>query len=74
VRHSILRVHQKHFHHFSTQVKLVLACCILLNWILRWRIDEFLDEDDVTPDGIDYGHCVSEGDSQALEEQEVEVG
>src|SRR5664279_2691017 len=40
---------QKPFHPFETQVKLVLACCILHNWIL--------DEEDVMPDlGEDLGH------------------
>jgi hypothetical protein len=28
-------------------------------------VDFFPDEVDVTPDGIDYGHGVSQGDSQA---------
>jgi hypothetical protein len=33
-------------------VKLVLACCILHNWILDWGEDEYVpDVDDVTPDG-----------------------
>jgi hypothetical protein len=52
LRHSILRVtierafaalknrfkilDQKPFHTFPTQVKLVLACCIVHNWILGW--------------------------------------
>jgi hypothetical protein len=39
---------QKPFHTFSTQVNLVLACCILHNWILGWGIDSFFpDEDEV---------------------------
>jgi hypothetical protein len=50
----------KPFYHFSTQVKLVVACCILHNWILLWGIDEFFpDEKDVTSDDIDYGDGVS---------------
>ena len=52
---------QKPFHPFETQVKLVLACCILHNWILGWGIDEYFpDEDDVTPDDDDddVGHGV----------------
>jgi hypothetical protein len=28
------------FHPYKTQVKLVLACCILHNWILRHGLDE----------------------------------
>ena len=47
---------QKPFHPFETQVKLVLACCILHNWILGWGIDEhFLSEKDVTPDDLHLG-------------------
>jgi hypothetical protein len=35
----------KPFHPYKTQVKLVLACCILHNWILRFGQDEhFPDE------------------------------
>ena len=53
---------QKPFHLFPTQVKLVLACCILHNWILGWGLDQyFLHEDDVTPDDDDdddVGHGV----------------
>jgi hypothetical protein len=30
----------KPFHPFKTQVKLVLACCILHNWILNYGVDE----------------------------------
>ena len=40
---------QKSFHPFETQVKLVLACCIIHNWILGWGIDEhFHAEEDAT--------------------------
>jgi hypothetical protein len=28
------------FHPFKTQVKLVLACCILHNWIIGFGLDE----------------------------------
>jgi hypothetical protein len=50
---------QKPFHTFPTQVKLVLACCILHNWILGWGEDEYVpDEAEVTPDGDDSGHGV----------------
>lgn len=60
LRHSILRVaierafaalenrfkviDQKPFHIFDTQVKLVLACNILHNWILGWGEDDFFEE------------------------------
>ena len=56
LRHSSLRVtverafgalknkfrilNNKPFHPHKTQVKLVLACCILHNWILRHGLDE----------------------------------
>jgi hypothetical protein len=57
---------QKPFHTFPTQVKLVLACCILHNWILGWGKDKYVpDVDDVTPDGDDSGHGVEQGDIQA---------
>jgi len=32
----------KPFHTYKTQVKLVLACCILHNWILSFGIDEIV--------------------------------
>jgi hypothetical protein len=58
LRHSSLRVtverafgslknrfrilYNKPFHPYKTQVKLVLACCILHNWILRFGQDEVI--------------------------------
>lgn len=33
-------IDNKPFHPFKTQVKLVLACCILHNWILGHGVDE----------------------------------
>ena len=33
-------LYNKPFHPYKTQVKLVLACCILHNWILRFVHDE----------------------------------
>ncbi|XP_051216321.1 protein ALP1-like [Lolium perenne] len=57
---------QKPFHTFSTQVKLVLACCILHNWILGWGVDSlFPDENEVHPDEIDVGHGVVATDNMA---------
>jgi hypothetical protein len=60
---------QKPFHTFLSQVKLVLACCILHNWILGWGMwgeDEYVpNEAEVTPDGDDSGHGVEQGDIQA---------
>jgi hypothetical protein len=49
----------KPFHTFSTQGKLVLACCILHKWILGWGEDDYVpDEVDVTPDDVESGHGV----------------
>lgn len=58
LRHSALRViverafaalknrfkilYNKPFHPFPTQVKFVLACCILHNWIIRHGTDSFV--------------------------------
>ncbi|WVZ71360.1 hypothetical protein U9M48_019953 [Paspalum notatum var. saurae] len=33
-------LYNKPFHPYPTQVELVLACCILHNWILRYGVDE----------------------------------
>ncbi|WVZ75407.1 hypothetical protein U9M48_023460 [Paspalum notatum var. saurae] len=35
-------LYNKPFHPYKTQVKLVLACCILHNWILRHGMDELV--------------------------------
>jgi hypothetical protein len=43
-RYSIL--HNKPFHPYKTQVKLVLACCILHNWILRHGEDDHVPPED----------------------------
>ena len=61
LRHSSLRVtverafgalenrfkvlYNKPFHPYPTQVKLVLACCILHNWILRHGFDEHVPDE-----------------------------
>ncbi|KAK1661910.1 hypothetical protein QYE76_050069 [Lolium multiflorum] len=55
---------QKPFHTFDTQVKLVLTCCILHNWILGWGEDEFFEEV-VTFDEVETGHGVEAGDNDA---------
>ena len=36
----------KHFHTYKTQVKLILACCILHNWIIRFGMDEVVPEEE----------------------------
>ncbi|WVZ92066.1 hypothetical protein U9M48_038161 [Paspalum notatum var. saurae] len=62
LRHSALRVtverafgalknrfrmlYNKPFHPYTTQVKLVLACCILHNWILRHGLDAHVPSED----------------------------
>ncbi|XP_071681866.1 uncharacterized protein [Lolium perenne] len=55
---------QKPLHTFDTQVTLVLACCILHNWILCWCEDEFFEEV-VTFDEVETGHGVEAGDNDA---------
>jgi hypothetical protein len=35
-------LYNKPFHPYKTQVKLVIACCILHNWILRYGFDEVI--------------------------------
>ena len=64
---------QKPFHTFKTQVKLVLACCILHNWILGCGFDEHVpDEEDVTPDDIDQGHGVVADDNEDWKSKRME--
>jgi hypothetical protein len=44
----------KPFHPYKTQVKLILACCILHNWILRHGDEDYIpDEATWTPNIID---------------------
>ncbi|XP_071677189.1 protein ALP1-like [Lolium perenne] len=62
---------QKPFHTFDTQVKLVIACCILHNWILGWGDDEFFDEV-VTFDEVETGHGVNTCDNDAWKEKRQE--
>jgi hypothetical protein len=39
----------KLFHPYPSQVKIVLACCILHNWILGFGVDEVIPRDDFIP-------------------------
>ena len=39
-------IDNKPFHTYKTQVKLVLACCILHNWIIGFDIDEAVPEEE----------------------------
>jgi hypothetical protein len=62
---------QKPFHPYH--VKLVLACCILHNWILGFSLDELvLDEEDVQPDDIDVGHGVESTNNAAWKNNMME--
>ena len=65
---------QKPFHPYSTQVKLVLACCILHNWILQWGFDEHvLEEEEVEPDDVvSSGHDVEAFDNDAWKNKRSE--
>ena len=40
LKNRFMILDNKSFHPYKTQVKLVLACCILHNWILRHGQDE----------------------------------
>ncbi|XBI28642.1 hypothetical protein VPH35_052820 [Triticum aestivum] len=65
---------QKPFHSYPTQVKLVLVCCIIHNWILQWGVDTFVPgEEDVTPDEmISSDHGVEAFDSEAWSNKRLE--
>ena len=49
-------VDNKPHHPYPSQVKIVLACCILHNWILQWGEDEF-----VPPEHTWTGNPASDG-------------
>ena len=52
---------------------MVLACCIIHNWILGWGLDEYFpEEEDVTPDTDDIGHGVEAGDQEAWKNKRQE--
>uniref|UniRef100_A0A8I6WSZ1 DDE Tnp4 domain-containing protein n=1 Tax=Hordeum vulgare subsp. vulgare TaxID=112509 RepID=A0A8I6WSZ1_HORVV len=47
---------QNPFHPYPTQVKLVLPCSIMHNWIMQWGFDELVcEEEDVTSNDFDLG-------------------
>ena len=62
------------FHPYSTQVKLVLACCILHSWILYRRFDETVrEEEDVEPDHVvSSDHDVEAFDNNAWKNKRLE--
>ena len=62
---------QKPFHTYEVQVKLVLACCILHNWILGWSLDELVSKE-VVPDEVETGHGMQQGDNDALKNKRME--
>ncbi|KAM3407870.1 hypothetical protein ACQJBY_001293 [Aegilops geniculata] len=74
VKNRLKILDQKPFHPYSTQVKLVLACCILHNWILQWGFDEhMLEEEDVEPDDVvSSSHGVEAFDNDAWKNQRLE--
>jgi hypothetical protein len=55
---------QKSLHTYDARVKLVLACCIIYNWIFGWGEDEFFQVHFV-PDKMDTGHGVEAGHNKA---------
>uniref|UniRef100_A0A453EMC9 DDE Tnp4 domain-containing protein n=1 Tax=Aegilops tauschii subsp. strangulata TaxID=200361 RepID=A0A453EMC9_AEGTS len=60
---------QKPFHPYPTQVKLVLACCILHNWILQWGFDEHVSDDVVSS-----SHDVEAFDNDGWKNKKVGAG
>jgi hypothetical protein len=64
---------QKPFHTFSTQVKFVLACCVLHNWILGYGEDDYVpDKAKNTPDDVEIGHGADQGDTHARKNKRYE--
>nr|XP_051202500.1 protein ALP1-like [Lolium perenne] len=59
------------FHTFVTQVKLVIACCILHNWILGWGVDDFFQEV-VICDEVETDHGMEVGDNEVWKEKRQE--
>jgi hypothetical protein len=55
----------KPFHPYKTQVKMVLACCILHNWILRHGHDEHVPDEETwvpnTNDNDEPDHAIDNG-------------
>ncbi|KAI5012891.1 hypothetical protein ZWY2020_025157 [Hordeum vulgare] len=74
VKNAFKILDQKPFHPYPTQVKLVLACCIIHNSILQTRVDEFVpEEEDVIPDEvISSGHGVEAFDNDAWKNKTLE--
>ncbi|WVZ81661.1 LOW QUALITY PROTEIN: hypothetical protein U9M48_029014 [Paspalum notatum var. saurae] len=82
LRHSALRVtaertfgalknrfkilYNKPFHPYPTQVKLVLACCILHNWILRHGVDDHVPSEDSWEGNHENDHGTDENNPENL--------
>jgi hypothetical protein len=60
-------IDSKPFHPYKTQVKLVLACCILHNWILGHGVDEVIPAEStwVPNNNSTNGHGVHMDDNSA---------
>jgi hypothetical protein len=56
---------KKPFHPYKTQVKLVLACCILHNWILDLGVDEVIPLESTWQPNNSEGHGVALDDNSA---------
>ena len=67
LKHRFRIIDNKPFHPFKTQVKLVLACCILHNWILGHGIDEMVPPEStwVPNSSVGHGHGVNVDDNSA---------
>ena len=53
------------FQPFTSQVSLVLTCCVLNNWILEWGLDGYvLEKEDVTTAEVESGHGVEAHDEK----------
>ena len=58
-------IDNKPFHPYKTQVKLVLACCILHNWILDHGVDEVITLESTWQPNSNHGHGIAADDNAA---------
>jgi len=58
-------IDNKPFHPYKTQVKLVLACCILHNWILDHGVDEVIPLESTWQPNSNHGHGIAADDNSA---------
>ncbi|WVZ81644.1 hypothetical protein U9M48_028998 [Paspalum notatum var. saurae] len=59
-------LYNKPFHPYPTQVKLVLACCILHNWILRHGVDDHVPSEDSWEGNHENDHGTDENNPENL--------